>query len=44
MKYIVGLALGAFVFSAFWTGAIYAQEKPTPQQCKEDPRRAGCQK
>jgi hypothetical protein len=22
----------------------YAQGKPTSQECKEDPRRAGCQK
>jgi hypothetical protein len=37
MKTIAAFLLALFV------GAAFAQQ-PTPKECKEDPRRAGCQK
>ena len=35
--------IATFLLSLFVVAAI-AQAKPTPQECKQDPKRAGCQK
>lgn len=38
MKALLALLLSLFVVSAI------AQAKPSPQECKQDPKRSGCQK